>query len=88
MDDSKTANEAISADPDRDYGPSKTGLMDYFKGQKMDPNELGKEYFQKSLQYDEYQLQRDSVKVRRKLDFMVLPMVCCLCRLFPCPSSV
>lgn len=31
--------------------------------------------FEQSLQYDPAQLERDAVKVRRKLDFVVLPMV-------------
>lgn len=44
-------------------------------GRVTDLNEVGKEYFQQSLQYDQAQLERDSVKVRRKLDFYVLPIV-------------
>lgn len=39
------------------------------------PNELGQEMLQRSLQFDRAQLEEDSVKVRRKLDFLVLPMV-------------
>lgn len=45
------------------------------KGRTNDLNELGKDMLQKSLEYDEAQLEQDAVKVRRKLDFMVLPMV-------------
>lgn len=41
-----------------------------------DPDRLGQEMLQRSLQYDRAQLEADSVKVRRKLDFIVLPMVC------------
>lgn len=41
-------------------------------GEKSD---IGYDLFQESHQYDEAQLERDAVKVRRKLDFMVLPMV-------------
>jgi hypothetical protein len=42
---------------------------------KNDLNELGKEMLQQSLQYDQAQLEVDAIKVRRKLDFLVLPMV-------------
>ncbi|KAL4867609.1 hypothetical protein BDV12DRAFT_186539 [Aspergillus spectabilis] len=38
----------------------------------MDLNEVGKEYYQQALQYDPAQLERDAVKVRRKLDFITL----------------
>ena len=41
-----------------------------------DLNQLGKDMLQKSLQYDRAQLEADAVKVRWKLDLMVLPMVC------------
>ncbi|KAL4906381.1 hypothetical protein BDW74DRAFT_190114 [Aspergillus multicolor] len=41
----------------------------------MDLNEVGRDYFQRALQYDEAQLERDAVKVRRKLDFYVLPLM-------------
>ncbi|KAJ9137934.1 MFS general substrate transporter [Pleurostoma richardsiae] len=40
-----------------------------------DLNELGKEMLQQSLQYDEAQLERDAIRVKRKLDFLVLPMM-------------
>ncbi|KAL4806812.1 major facilitator superfamily domain-containing protein [Aspergillus unguis] len=43
--------------------------------EKVDLNEVGKDYFQQSLQYDQAQLERDAVKVRRKLDLYVLPMM-------------
>ncbi|KAI1495497.1 MFS transporter [Biscogniauxia marginata] len=36
---------------------------------------LGKEMLQQSLQYDQAQLEADAIKVRRKLDFIVLPMM-------------
>ncbi|KAI0133913.1 MFS transporter [Xylariales sp. AK1849] len=42
---------------------------------KNDLNELGKEMLRQSLQYDQAQLERDAIKVRRKLDFLVLPMM-------------
>lgn len=40
-----------------------------------DLNELGKGMLEQSLQYDRAQLEVDAVKVRWKLDLMVLPMV-------------
>lgn len=40
-----------------------------------DSDNIGLELFKESLQYDTAQLERDAVKVRRKLDFIVLPMV-------------
>lgn len=51
------------------------GLLARLRGQRADLNELGKEYFLQSLQYDPAKLKRDSITVRRKLDFIVLPMV-------------
>jgi hypothetical protein len=76
MSSPKEIDNVVTTSSDAGYGTSKpTGLLARIKGQKVDLNELGKEYYQQSLQYDEAQLQRDSVKVRRKLDFLVLPMV-------------
>lgn len=37
--------------------------------------DVGAHYFELSLQHDPAELERDSVKVRRKLDLIVLPMV-------------
>lgn len=37
--------------------------------------DIGFDLFPKSLQYDTAQLEIDAVKVRRKLDFIVLPMM-------------
>ena len=69
-------DEAMTSSIDHGVGETKpVGLMSRLKGQKTDLNELGKAYFQQSLQYDEAQLARDAVKVRRKLDFYVLPLV-------------
>ncbi|KAH8893595.1 MFS transporter [Thozetella sp. PMI_491] len=42
---------------------------------KNDLDELGRDMLQQSLQYDTAQLERDAVKVRRKLDFIILPMM-------------
>lgn len=38
--------------------------------------DIGLGLFQQSHQYDTAQLELDAVKVRRKLDFILLPMVC------------
>ncbi|OTA59562.1 MFS general substrate transporter [Hypoxylon sp. EC38] len=40
-----------------------------------DLNELGKDMLQQSLQYDRAQLEADAIKVRWKLDLLVLPMM-------------
>jgi len=50
-------------------------LLSFLTEQKNDPNILGKELLKKALEYDPEQLERDSIKVRRKLDFIVIPMV-------------
>ncbi|KAJ5611395.1 MFS transporter [Penicillium lagena] len=75
MSSSKETDHVVisSSDMSRAFS-TPTGLLARLKGRKVDLNILGKEYYQKSLQYDEPQLQRDSVKVGRKLDFLVLPM--------------
>lgn len=51
-------------------------LVSILKGHVADPNEYGKELFEQALQYDEAQLKRDAVKVRRKIDFLILPLMC------------
>ncbi|CAK7568367.1 MAG: hypothetical protein SEPTF4163_006355 [Sporothrix epigloea] len=70
---------AATSLPDHEVGTStdveKGGFRSRFVGQRVDLNELGKSYYQQSLQYDEEQLKRDAVKVRRKLDFIVLPLM-------------
>lgn len=38
-------------------------------------NDVGRVLYEQAHTYDVAQLQRDSVKVKRKLDFIVLPMV-------------
>ncbi|KIW41001.1 uncharacterized protein PV06_06598 [Exophiala oligosperma] len=53
-------------------------VMGFVKGTTTnDLNVLGKDMLQKALEHDEAQLERDSIKVRRKLDFIVLPMMMC-----------
>lgn len=72
----KEVDAPVTSASDHENGTSRSvGLISRLKGQRMDLNELGKAYFQQSLQYEEHQLERDSVKVRRKLDFYVLPLV-------------
>lgn len=73
MSDSKKVHQDNTSSSDADVGTSQpTGFL---ARRKVDLNDLGKEYFEKSLQYDEAQLERDAIKVRRKLDFIVLPMM-------------
>jgi hypothetical protein len=38
-------------------------------------SDIGLDLYQESLQYDPAQLEKDAAKVKRKLDFIVLPMV-------------
>ncbi|RDW79858.1 major facilitator superfamily protein-3 [Coleophoma cylindrospora] len=56
---------------------SKGEIMELAAKAKLDGmhTDKGLDLFQQSLQYDTEQLARDSVKVRRKLDFIVLPMM-------------
>ena len=54
----------------------KAPFLARFQNRTNDPNVLGKELLQKALEFDEAQLERDAIKVRRKLDFIVVPMVC------------
>lgn len=56
--------------------PKTQKFLSFLTEQKNDPNVLGKELLQKALEYDPEQLERDGIKVRRKLDFIVIPMVC------------
>lgn len=56
--------------------PEAGTIFGLFKGTTVnDPNVLGKDLLKRALEFDEAQLERDAVKVRKKLDFMVLPMV-------------
>ncbi|KIX03614.1 uncharacterized protein Z518_07167 [Rhinocladiella mackenziei CBS 650.93] len=50
-------------------------ILSFWKGRINDPNVLGKELLEKALQVDEAQLEQDAIKVRRKLDWMVIPMM-------------
>ncbi|CRL19209.1 Major facilitator superfamily, general substrate transporter [Penicillium camemberti] len=60
----KEADEAITSSSDHGYGSTKSvRWLDHLGGKEMDLNEVGKEYFQQSLQYDQAQLERDSVKM-------------------------
>jgi hypothetical protein len=55
--------------------PSKT-FVERLRGEIRDPNAVGKALLQRALEFDEAQLERDAVRVRRKLDLIVIPMVC------------
>lgn len=81
MSGSKEVDEVVTSSSDHAVGTTKpVSWLDRLGGQKIDLNDLGREYFQQSLQYDQAQLERDAIKVRRKLDFYVLPIV----RFCPC----
>lgn len=69
--------DAVTYEADRDIAGTRrvSWLFDFVRGQKTDLNELGKVYYQQSLQYDEQQLERDSAKICRKLDLCVLPIM-------------
>ncbi|CAK7271777.1 hypothetical protein SEPCBS119000_004777 [Sporothrix epigloea] len=73
------ASEAAASSSDHGVGTTadveKGSFLSRLKGQRIDLDELGKQYYQQSLQYDEEQLKRDAIKVRRKLDFLVLPLM-------------
>jgi hypothetical protein len=74
----KTPVQAGPAEPTDEAGttvPRQNKLMEFLTLQTNDPNILGKELLQKALEIDEEQLERDGVKVRRKLDWIVIPMV-------------
>ena len=45
-------------------------------GEQQDPDSIGRELFAKSAQYPEAQLEHDAIRVRWKLDLMILPMMC------------
>lgn len=51
-------------------------IFDAVKGQQQDPDAIGRHLFEQSAQYPEAQLERDAIRVRRKLDFLILPMMC------------
>ncbi|CAI7598921.1 unnamed protein product [Penicillium glandicola] len=60
----KEADEAVTSSSDHGYGSTKSvRWLDLLGVKEMDLNEVGKEYFQQSLQYDQAQLERDSIKM-------------------------
>ncbi|KAL3477193.1 major facilitator superfamily domain-containing protein [Aspergillus californicus] len=76
MPPSKEVDEAVTSASDHGVGSTKNVNWLYrLGGTSIDLNEVGKDYFQQSLQYDLAQLERDAAKVCRKLDFYVLPMM-------------
>ncbi|KAI5866278.1 MFS general substrate transporter [Durotheca rogersii] len=67
-----------TADTERGVGAVLTeekGLFRRMISRRNDLNELGKDMLQQSQQYDKAQLEADAIKVRRKLDSIVLPMM-------------
>lgn len=71
------AAESVASDTEQGTGlvlPKKNILGDLIH-RRNDPNQLGKDMLQQSLQYDRAQLEADAIKVRWKLDLLVLPMV-------------
>ncbi|USW58155.1 Putative major facilitator superfamily, MFS transporter superfamily [Septoria linicola] len=50
-------------------------LLQRLKGRTQDPDELGRQLLEKSQDYSQAELERDAVRVRRKLDFLILPMM-------------
>lgn len=53
-----------------------TSLWTGIKGQQQDPDAIGRHLFEQAAQYDPAQLEADAARVRRKLDFLLLPMMC------------
>ncbi len=72
----------VAGPPATEEAPKQKGtLLEFLKGTTLnDPNVLGRDLLEKALAFDEAQLERDGVRVRRKLDFIVLPMVRPPCR--------
>ena len=79
MTDAEKAPVQVTQPPTEDSAPQRgsiTGKVGFWKRSFVnDPNELGRDLLTKALEFDEAQLERDAIKVRRKLDFMVLPMM-------------
>jgi hypothetical protein len=55
--------------------PTKSTWAQRLMGRTNDPNVLGRELLQSALEFDEATLERDAIKVRRKLDFIVVPLM-------------
>ena len=77
MADEKKSVGSIPAETDLEPGTAVHEQSWYQRvtSRKNDIDELGREMLRRSMQYDENQLERDSARVLRKLDFIVLPMV-------------
>lgn len=69
----KNQHEVVA--PEVEIRRQDSKFITLLKGNRNDPNILGKELYEKALQYDEAQLERDAIKVRWKLDLMILPLV-------------
>lgn len=51
-------------------------ILATLKGSDRDPDEIGRHLLEQSEAYDPAQLERDARRVRRKLDWLLLPMMC------------
>ena len=51
-------------------------LWSSVQGSPQDPDAIGRHLLDQSTQYDSAQLEHDAARVRRKLDFLLLPMMC------------
>lgn len=70
-----TGLEPAGADVGSGEVVTKRGILHRLLHGRDHLDELGKEMLKQSLQYDQAQLEADAVKVKRKLDLLVLPMV-------------
>src|ERR1700761_7504965 len=68
----ETDNDGIQLSAQRS---SSLGVFDSIHKTNGAHTDVGLELFQRSLQYDQEQLAADVGRVRRKLDFLVLPMM-------------
>ncbi|KAI8963198.1 hypothetical protein F5Y11DRAFT_320163 [Daldinia sp. FL1419] len=79
MSEKKDVPGAESVASDTEHGTGvvlpKNGVLGGLVHRRNDLNQLGKDMLQQSLRYDRAQLQAHAIKVRWKLDLLVLPMV-------------
>ncbi|KAI2784288.1 MFS general substrate transporter [Daldinia loculata] len=79
MSEKKDSPAAESVASDTEHGTGlvlpKKNILGGLIHRRNDPNQLGKDMLQQSLQYDRAQLEADAIKVRWKLDLLVLPMM-------------
>lgn len=88
----KKADTTVTSPPSPDIGPGtmkkRNKFLNAVKGHARDPNEYGKQLFEQALEYDEAQLERDALKVKRKIDFMILPLMCGTYSAYPQTASI